>query len=580
VAERAPRRARRGAPRGLLAGAALLAGVAAASDSRAQTGFVGAAGAFDGPSDAFGGGSRPLSPYGPVLQPGQTSQPNFWQSSMLPEFVDPGTPQAGQQNPPWAFRGSVQGRLGYTDNVAFSSSNQQASAFGAVVPVLTGVADNALVTGALSYRPRFQYYFSAPSQNNIDQLFNGRATITLVPDLLYLDLSGVADAQSVFGGFFSAPGGLNESDDSKQNTIQNTSFRVSPYLVHRFGTFANARVGYVYRYVEQSGDDAFLQGQTTPFFRATSFNSNEFYGVLSSGERFGRFGWRLLASSTDFAGTGTYSGAYNRVYTGQLRYAVTNELAVIVDGGWQDAFYNTTPNFSVNDPIWSVGFRYQPDQDSFLTVRYGEYFGRSSWLASGVAAVGVRTRLFGSYSQLVSNSALTLGDTLSTMRVDQYGNLVDSSSGVPAAVAYAAPLQNVQSGLFETQRGALAVSQSWPRDNISLGLSYQQQNPIANAPGTQAYQQTTTSISAGWTHRLEPTMTLTTVARYGISESDSTGIVNSGPAPNYSFTAALNRLLSPSVVASLRYDFISRDSTGTNGTSTRNQVILALTQTF
>jgi uncharacterized protein (PEP-CTERM system associated) len=474
--------------------------------------------------------------------------------------------------PPWRLGGSVLGSVTYTDNYRNSASNPQSDVFFSLVPRVTATADTERLVGSATYAPRLRYYLENPSQNDIDHRFAAQGVGTVVQDRLFVEFSAVGDAQSVFGDF--AGGQL--APDNQQNQVQTASYRVSPYLQHRFGDFAIARLGYAFRQVVQDGNAAFAEGQTTPFFVSTGYISNQFYGSLNSGESFGRLGWTLTASSTDFDGDNVYDGAYNRIYGAQLRYAITRELAVLVDGGWQDLRYNGVNPYIVDDPIWGVGFRYQPDESSFLSVRYGQFDGQTSWFANGGVDIGVRTRMFVNYSERLSNSGLQTGDSLSRLRVDELGNLVDNSTGAPAALAFSSPLQNIQSGIFLQRRAAVAFSHTLPRDTLSLAFSWQDSDPVAIAEGTQPFSQTTRSASLGWSRALQPGMTLTAAVRYGISESDNV----SGDQHNYSITAGISRALTERLVATLRYQFSSRETNQVGGTADRNLVTFSLVQAF
>jgi uncharacterized protein (PEP-CTERM system associated) len=544
----------------------LLAGLAAPAAGQALFG-----------GDDFGGGAvggaatRPLSPFMTPLEPGRQPAPNFWQPDLLPDI--PGAPgAAGTTRPPWRVGGSVLGAVSFTDNAQNSATNRESDVFFTLTPRVTVSADTASVVGSATYAPRLRYYLQNPSQNDIDQRFSAQGLATLIQDRLFMEFSAVGDVQSVFGDFT----GVDVEPDSADNQVQTLSYRVSPYLQQRFGTFAVGRVGYAFRQVEQTGNAAFEEGETTPFFVSTGYVSHQVFGTLNSGESFGRFGWTLSASSTDFDGDNVYDGAYNRIYGAQLRYAVTRELAALVDGGWQDLRYNGVTPFEVNDPVWGVGFRYQPDESSFLTVRYGQYDGQTSWFARGAVDVGVRTRMFVNYSERLSNSGLQTGDALARLRVDELGNLVDNSTGAPAALAFGNPLQNVQSGIFLQRRASVAFSHTLPRDTLSFALSWQDNDPVTVAEGTQPFGQTTRSASLGWSRPLEPGMTVNAAVRYGISEADNA----SGERHNYSVSAGLSRALTERLVASLRYQFSSRETNQAGGRAERNIITFSLRQSF
>jgi len=70
-------------------------------------------------------------------------------------------------------------------------------------------------------------------------------------------------------------------------------------------------------------------------------------------------------------------------------------------------------------------------------------------------------------------------------------------------------------------------------------------------------------------------MRLSTSGRFGISE-----VEGQGQQQNYSFNALLARSLSPSLFATLRYEFTSRETGQASGRAERNTVVVALRQSF
>ncbi|MDO9711741.1 TIGR03016 family PEP-CTERM system-associated outer membrane protein [Paracraurococcus lichenis] len=524
----------------------------------------------------------PLLGFDPLALPGPTAPfgtgrltqgagPGVW----IDRFDTVGLP-AGAPPPPGAPRGgwtltpSLGVQLGATDNVRNSRTNRQADGYVRLNPDLALAADTERVTGRLVYRPLATYNFNTPDQNRVDHVFNGQGLVTLVPDLLFFDARGSGDVRSLFSDT-----GLTNDSSGRQQRIQGTRYEFSPYLQQRIGGFATARIGYVFRGAADSGRSATRPGDSLPFFSGQSFTANEGYGILSSGENWGPLAWEARTVNTGFDGSGVYNGAYRQIHTLQMRYAVTREIALLGEGGWQDQRFNGTPPFVVHDAIWSTGVRLSPDPDSFLIIRYGRRDGYDSFNGNGNLYVGSRTRVFATYTDQIGTNLLQASDLLTTVVVDEQGNAVDSTTGIPAPIAYRTPFGSTQSSVFRTKRATAGIGQSWSRDTISLLYFNERREPVSITPGNTAFSTRTNSFGLSWTHELTPDIDLRALARLGFTEQQ--GGRNS---TNYVLEAALSQRITPTLSGFVLLRRTSLQEDGSQGQTDQNSIILSLRQVF
>jgi uncharacterized protein (PEP-CTERM system associated) len=525
-------------------------------------------------------GAAPLGLAGPpALRPSDAPvrsgddgarSPGIW----YPDFtfgLPVGRTPPGAPALPWSLQPSIEIQGAATDNLLNTSADRRADVYTVISPQLNLAADTASLVGALTYRPRLQLHADSTEQDRLDQVFSGQALATLVPDLLFLDMRGNGGVQSVLGDFER----FGNSTDDRRTAVRSTSYQISPYLVQRLGGLATVQVGYRFSQSIESGRTAFAPGQSQPFFTDQDLVGHEGYAVLRSGDDWGRLAFEARTVNGTFQGSGVYDGSHRYVHTLQLRYALTRAIAVLGEGGYEDQRYNGVQPLIIQDPTWGVGLRYAPDDESFLTVRYGRHDGGESFSLNGALLLGVRTRLSASYNERLSSSVLLASDLLTSLQVDALGNVVDVATGMPAAIAFSSPLLAVQSGLFRIRRGTLAVSQAWLRDTFTLGLVHEERTPAAIAPGTIAFAQESVSASLAWTRMLAPTTTLTSIGQYGVVNSDV-----GSEGTSLAFHAILAQAFSPSLAGTLQYRLSSGEDATSSKRTLQNTVIVTLRQFF
>jgi uncharacterized protein (PEP-CTERM system associated) len=480
-------------------------------------------------------------------------------------------PEPGAATRSWNIVPSLAVQLLATDNVNQTSRGQRSDLITSIIPSIFGTVDTSRLRGTLGYSPSIQIYASETDQNRISHIYNGQALATLVPQTLFFDLRGAGAVQATSGGF--APQGGAVVD--RQNQVQTTSVQASPYLIHRFGGLATAQIGYAFQHVSQDGNDRFLPQGGLPFFTAQEFTAHEGYGVVRTGEDFGRVALEGRVSGTVYSGTGVLDNAHRHSATLEARYAIFRGIAALVEGGYEDQRYAGVPPLRIQEPVWSVGLRLTPGPESVIIAKYGHHDGYNSFYLDASVALGGRTRFTANYSDRLTTSARRAVDLLSTTSLDALGNPVDILTGAPVVQPFANSFLGVQSSLLRIKRATAALTQTWPRDSITLSLFYEDQRPIAVAPGTTAFAQEGIYGALSWVHALAPVTNLLGYLQYGRSDSPTQGSGNL-----FAANAALTHEINPRLSAILQYMLSVRGGDSTTGSSTQNIILVGLRQTF
>jgi len=513
--------------------------------------------------------------------PGNNGLPQFQGEGDV--FDTPYGPAAAGGVPPPGFYVTPSAALTLygTDNArTLPSGKHQGDFVTTFTPGLTATANTASVVGTLTYLPSFRVSAEQPTQNSIAQRFSANARVTLLPDMLFVNVTGFGALTETAGGI--APGVTNTTSPllDRRNSVQTTSLQLSPYLVHRFSGYATAQAGYSFRYLDQSGQPAYLNGATTPFFTGSNTTTHTGYGIVRTGEYFGPVALeaRVVGSTTE--GSGALAGSHNYLGAVQGRYSFTRDIAGLLEGGYEDQRYGGTRPFTVQAPIWSVGTRITPTPDSFIILKYGQRDGYTSSTLNASVGVATRTRVFASYSDQIGTPVQRTADLLSTTAIDAQGNPYDTLAGAPTLpVPFVNSFLATQSSVLRIKRAIASVSQTWDRDTVSVNFTRIDNAPLTSAAGTVGFSQKGNSIGASWNHLLSPTLTSIIYLQYGRFDSKS-GSAPSSTSDNYTVRLGLTERFSETLTGTLQYLYSNRGSDVVSSRTDQNIIIAGLRKTF
>lgn len=515
--------------------------------------------------------------------------------------------------PAWIVTPSIGVDVGATDNALRTSTRQRADVFTTLTPGLAIIGDTPRLKVNLFYSPQITVYASSPSQNQINQALDAQARGIIVPDALFIDARGSISTTSLSGNGLSQ---YQTAAYNRQDTVQTTSFSVTPYAEHRFGSDGTGRIGYSLARTMQ--DTQASQGQINQL-NQNQFNQNGLqnnqttainnfvtpgYGALgnlttqrergsfTSGENLGRFNSFTVAEAIQYMGNGVYSGAYRNQLEEEIGFALTRRITLLAGVGYQDIRYGGTPVIRVNEPSWNFGARYSPNPDSTITALYGRHDGITSISFDGQYAPTARTRIIGRYSTGITSDIEEAQSVLDSTTVGPTGLVTDTATGAPVGGSSS----GIDNGIYKLKRLSIEALLLQERDTYSASITTEDRTALSNSSasylgnGFVPAGTTTNSVyaSVNWQHDLAPGLNSVLLGSYGITSSSSNVLVgNSGQQRTFSISAALNKQFTETLSGSVRYIFndqsggrVGSGFGGNNGSYTSNIVLVGFRKSF
>lgn len=264
----------------------------------------------------------------------------------------------------WSFVPTLDLRQTYTDNVALQRDGLAESQLVTEITPGMRVKHNGprLVVNA-AYQ--LQYFamqdHDVSGTNRTARRLSLDARGKLIDDLLYVDATANRGQQNI------SPFGQTVSGNefASANRTEVTTWRVSPYLVHRFGSTATLET----RYARDSVDAGRTGlGNTT---------GDSLSVRLDSGKAFRTIGWGVQVSGQtideEVANDTTIKAA-----NASLRYIYTPKLSLTSSIGYDSYDYTAVAGKATAGKAWNAGFAWTPSSRTSLTATLGRrYYGPS-----------------------------------------------------------------------------------------------------------------------------------------------------------------------------------------------------------
>lgn len=265
------------------------------------------------------------------------------------------------------FTPTVHVKQTWTDNVTLRPDAQARENW--VTEVRPGFALSAR-TPRVEFDGRYQFHRYFYSDKDVDNLRDSGNTLQaglrarLVDDLVFLDASAnrAQRAVSAFGP------DLADNLYSTENRTEVSTWRISPYLTHRFGSSATLLARYSRDSVE-TGRQGY--GNTL----GNSYN----LALSSPVER--RFGWNLSYDRQDLTDR-RFGDSSTASANAGLSWRVLPPLRLTAGAGYDDNDYQALGG-RTRGATWNVGYMYTPSSRTSLSMSVGHrYFGKSRSLAA------------------------------------------------------------------------------------------------------------------------------------------------------------------------------------------------------
>lgn len=268
----------------------------------------------------------------------------------------------------WKFVPGVELRETYSDNVKLESDqNARSQLITDLAPTMT-IATNGprLKLNAVAALHLYAYSnqrIEGTNSSHPELQASGRAK--LVDDLLFLD-GGASISQQAISAF--GPQVTNSNGYANTNRAKVSTWRLSPYLAHRFGASAVSELRYTRDSVKSGsvglGDSI----------------SDTLSASVTSGPAFHTIGWGLQASRQHVDDS---LGRSYRIETSlaSLHYRVAQTLTLDATGGY-DQYQYASPGGASAGKSYSLGLTWTPSLRTSIKASVGKrYFGPSYLLA-------------------------------------------------------------------------------------------------------------------------------------------------------------------------------------------------------
>lgn len=263
----------------------------------------------------------------------------------------------------WKVAPAVDLRETYTDNVKLEPDASARSQFISELTPSLSIASDA---PRLKLRATFATHLFAYSNDRIEGTHRSQrqlaadARAKLIEDLLFVDGSANIGQQSVsaFGPQ------ITNNGYADVNRTEVRTYRVSPYLAHRFGSAASGELRYTRDSVKSSN---IALGESTGDTVSMS---------IASGPAFRTLGWGLQYSRQDLDDTlGRKSKAENA--NASLRLRISEAFSLNANGGYDKHDYEALGGSSAGKS-YSLGFTWSPSLRTSIQASAGRrYFGSS-----------------------------------------------------------------------------------------------------------------------------------------------------------------------------------------------------------
>jgi uncharacterized protein (PEP-CTERM system associated) len=531
---------------------------------------------------------------------------------------------AAQGNPgAWTIIPRISLQEEFTDNALELTSPRRSDLVTVISPGITILADTRTIKLNFDYQPSLMLHAVDGPLNVVTQQLNAFGTITIVPDLAFVDIRGASGVQSnlaltagtgtlgavnnnlgagTTGSNGVGPGqvqGLN-----RNNEVQTSSFGISPYLLRQFQDYGIGKLGVSGNVSNYSSISGFV---SSPIPAGGGNNGQSLYTTeeiasFTTGQAFGK--WQdtisadLSQSSTRASGNGSVAGTSStserETFNNQVSYALNRTFTLLGAIGEQNIVYHPALAQSISGLTWNIGFTVTPSPDTSATLTYGHYNGTDAFSANAHMALTGRTLLSADYSNTVGSQLENIQNQLNASTLGVNG-LVNAQTGGPAFVASNAV--GVSSGIFRFSTFDISMTTSYERDTLRGTLTWSKQTSINSTsavttfltdtltgqstafvlPASSAGQ--TVDVKSGsftWTHLLNPDMTASASGTYTVLTRSGGG----GTDDTASVSLGWQYMVSAATTLSASYSFFDRISKIPGYNLYENLLLLGVTKRF
>ena len=263
----------------------------------------------------------------------------------------------------WKVNPSVSLSESYSDNVNQRSDDTKRSSWiTEVSPAITAEAHSSRVDFSANARAYYYKYSedNVPGVQDHQYQYDASGRVNVVDQLFYVDASAGASSRSIsaFGPLAEDPNGNRYTSDNQTDV---KTWRISPYLTHRFGTFATGILRYSHDSV--TSDSSSIFGDST----ADGITLD-----IASGTGFRSVGWNLHVARQDTDNENFGDTSAQNATLG-VSYRVGPTLNLTATGGYDKYDYQALGG-KTSGASWSVGFGYAPSPRTNIQMSIGRHY--------------------------------------------------------------------------------------------------------------------------------------------------------------------------------------------------------------
>ncbi len=424
----------------------------------------------------------------------------------------------------WRLSPSITVTETYTDNVDLDATSQENGFVTQVAPRFALTGTGARLNALLDYTANYFYY---PGDNTDEHDLRHKLQANLSSELISetFFIEGSANINQQFLDRRRAISAEQVSRTSNRRTVQ--TYQISPYLVHRFGSWASAELRYDLRHVRSAADAS----QTTA--NTVFGNSLSHMGSLSvrSGRQFSKLNWTLTAQYSEEEREN--ASKYNTTTTrADFSYQLSHMFSLLGSAGYQkrDAV-GSFANF--NGFIWDAGFRLVPGPRTSLSFRYGNQYDGETFSLDALYKITAKDTI-----------SLTYTDRIRTFQSFAFdgaggGNLNSSLNS-----------DFISGDITRRKQWRLSISGTRGRTTYSSSAFYSQYQSDNLALDEKRY-----GASVSINRNLNSRLSIDGRFSYNVSKFQSDNIIDKF----WSASSNLNYQISRSLLGSLSYSHSNRD---------------------
>ena len=253
-----------------------------------------------------------------------------------------------------------------TDNVALTNSNMKSDLISDVNPGIRIEGSGGRSKLRLNYQMHNLFYAQDSSRNEIQNSLNALGTLEAVDNWLFIEASGNISQQSL-SAFGSSSSSSSVNVNTNLNSSETSTYRVSPYIVGSFGSFADYQLRYNFATASRKSS------------LSNDENTSELVGSLKGNTSFSNLAWSVDASTQTVDFDRGRDNEADRI-RGVLTYQIDPQFRVYLIGGVESNNYQSVDKES--STTRGAGFDWSPTDRTLLSVsRENRFFGPANTIS-------------------------------------------------------------------------------------------------------------------------------------------------------------------------------------------------------